>query len=115
MTYFTLLRRTPYDTWRWAEELFTARDYVKAAELLEELLVDPEVPATDLPQVRELLVRAYYHSARLTKAAEAARTALEHDPGNAYLVLLLGRSLERAGRQQEAAPHLQLAAAAGLA
>lgn len=115
MTVFTLAARTAYDKWRWAEELFSLRDYVRAAELLEDLLEDPEVPAPDLGQVRELLVRAYYHSARLGRAAEAAQEALVHDPGNSYLVLLLGRSLERAGRADEARPHLRLAAAAGLA
>ncbi|MBE7323299.1 tetratricopeptide repeat protein [Nocardioides sp. Y6] len=114
MTYFPLHPRTPYEKWRWAEQLFEARDHLKAAEVLEDLLQDPEVPVGDLPQVRELLARAYFHSARLDRAADAAREALRHEPGNTYLVLLLGRSLERAGRQAEAEPHLRMAAAAGL-
>lgn len=114
MTYLTLLSRTPYDTWRWAEELFTAKDYLKAAALLEELVGDPEVDERDLAQVRELLARSYYHAARLDRAAATAREALDHDPGNSYLVLLLGRSLERAGRQDEANPYLRMAEAAGL-
>lgn len=115
MTGFHLLSRSPYDTWRWAEELFSARDYLGAATALEGLLADPEVDARDLGQVRELLARSYYHSARLGKAAEAARQALVDDPGNAYLLLLLGRSLERAGRADEAQPYLRMADAAGAA
>lgn len=114
MSYFLLQPRTPYDSWRWAEELFGARDYLKAAEVLEGLLEHPDVPASDLAQVRELLARAYYHSARLGRAAEAAREALRHEPGNAYLTLLLGRSLERAGQDEAAQAHLRMAAAAGL-
>lgn len=104
---------TPYDAWRWAEELFSRRDYLGAAEYLEGLLGNPEADEAHLPQVRELLVRSYYHSARLQKAAAAARTALETDPDNGYLHLLLGRSLERAGNDGAAATHLRIAEALG--
>lgn len=102
---------TPYEAWRRAERFFSARDYLGAATTLEQLLEDPTVDESDLPQVRELLVRSYYHSARLERAATAAREALDKDPGNDYLVLLLGRSLERSGRGDEAAPYLRMAAA----
>ncbi|QCX27117.1 hypothetical protein [Nocardioides jishulii] len=115
MTAIRLLPRSPYDLWRWAEELFSTRDYLGAATTLESLLVHPEVDERDLAQVRELLVRAYYHSARLGKAAEAARAALAADPGNTYLLLLLGRSLERAGHAEDALPYLRMADATGVA
>lgn len=115
MSHLTALPRSPYDTWRWAEELFGARDYLGAATTLEQLLEHPEVDPQDLPQVRELLARAYYHSARLERAIDATREALEHEPGNAYLLLLLGRSLERAGHDDEAAAYLRMARAADVA
>lgn len=107
------LHAEPYDAWRWAEELFSRRDYVRAATYLEALLENPHADAAHLPQVRELLVRSYYHSARLQKAADAARTALRDDPSNGYLHLLLGRSLERAGEEEAAATHLRIADALG--
>lgn len=109
------LSNSPYDVWRRAERLFTARDYLGAAATLEELLDDPAVDERDLSQVRELLARSYYHSARLGRAASTARDALEKDPGNDYLVLLLGRSLERSGHADEAAPYLRMAAATATA
>lgn len=36
---------------------------------------------------------------------------LERDPVEHYARLMLGRTLERQGRQEEAAPHLRMAAA----
>ena len=91
-----------YDAWRWAEELFEARDYYRAAEVLEHLLADEERDS-DLDQVRELLARSYYHSARLDKATVAARELVARRPDDGYATLLLARALERASRPQEAA------------
>ena len=114
MNFFVLpSAQSPYEAWRSAEELFSRRDYMAAARTLEALLDDGDEHEHHLGQVRELLVRSYYHSARLDKAVEAARTALEHEPTNAYLILLLGRSLERRGDKEEAASHLRVAAALG--
>jgi len=84
----------PYDLYRWAEDLFAQRDYYAAAEVLQHLL-DRHADERDLAQARELLVRSYYHSAQLGRAVSAARAALESDPANGYLVLLLARALER--------------------
>ena len=109
----TNLHRHPYDAWRWAEELFSRRDYLGAATALEGLLEHPEASEADLPQVRELLARSYYHSARLGRAATAAREALETDASNGYLHLLLGRTLERSGDDTAAATHLRLAEVMG--
>lgn len=107
------LHSEPYDAWRWAEELFSRRDYLGAAEYLEALLENPAVDQSHLPQVRELLVRSYYHSARLQKAAAAARRALADEPSNGYLHLLLARSLERAGEDEAASTHHRIAEALG--
>lgn len=96
---------TAYELYRWAEALFTERDYTRAAGILERLLADhPQAP--HLAQVRELLARSYYHSAQLEKSAAAARELLEADPTHAYAALLLARSLERAGKSSAGARRL---------
>ncbi|MGI5507218.1 tetratricopeptide repeat protein [Lentzea sp. CA-135723] len=100
---------TPAEKWERAQALFESRDYIKAAQLLAE--VADEVPfQTDL---RVLLARAYYHSAQLAKAEEQLRVIVDRDPVEHYAHLLLGRTLERQGRAEEAAPWLRLAAAFG--
>ena len=106
--------KTAYETWRWAEDLFEARDYYGAARLLEELLAHDDADPRHLAQARELLARSYYHSAQVTKAIEVTESALAEEPGNGYLVLLLGRALQRAGRRDEAEPHLRMARALGI-
>lgn len=92
--------REPYDIYRWAEQLFAERDHLAAIEALEYLL--DRAPDSELGAVRELLARAYYHSAQLDKAATAARELLDKDPDHGYAALLLYRSLVRSGRTEEA-------------
>ncbi|MCR3752628.1 tetratricopeptide repeat protein [Lentzea californiensis] len=100
---------TPAERWERAQLLFESRDYVKAAELLA--AVAGEVPfQTDL---HLLLARAYYHSAQLNKAEAQLRVIVDRAPVEHYAHLLLGRTLERQGRPEEAAPWLRLAAAFG--
>lgn len=100
---------TTAERWERAQLLFEAKDYAKAAQLLA--TVAEEVPfQTDL---RLLLARAYYHSAQLGKAEAQLRVVVDRDPVEHYAHLLLGRTLERLGRPDEAAPWLRLAAALG--
>lgn len=101
-----------YDAYRWAVDLFEHRDYYRAAEILQHL-VDNDPHATGLTAVRELLARAYYHSAQVGRAAEAARELLHHEPTNAYAALLLARSLERASHHEAADSARRLAVALG--
>ncbi|WP_345641666.1 tetratricopeptide repeat protein [Streptomyces tremellae] len=86
---------------------FDAKEYVTAARILLGLV--EEAPEQVGPRL--LLARAYYHSARLGRAEEQLRTVLERDPVEAYAHLMLGRTLERQGRDGEAATHLRIAAA----
>jgi hypothetical protein len=109
-----LLHRSPYDAWRWAEDQFTQRDYIGSARTLEALLENPEVDASYRSQVHELLARAYYHSARLAPAATAAREALEADPANGYMALLLSRTLERQNDAEGAERYRRRAEALGV-
>ncbi|MFJ4922788.1 tetratricopeptide repeat protein [Streptomyces sp. NPDC088725] len=98
---------TAAERWDRARLFFDAKEYVTAARILGGLVA--EVPEQVAPRL--LLARAYYHSARLGKAEAELRLVLERDPVEQYAQLLLGRTLERQGRDAEAAPHLRLAAA----
>jgi len=112
---FTLRTIAPYDAWQWANELFEQRDYYGAAEVLEHLVRTSTGPAArDLSQVRELLARTYFHSARIDKAIDTSRDLLEREPDNGYAALLLARALERASRHEEAAAVKSRARALGV-
>lgn len=98
---------TAADRWNRAQFFFDAKEYLTAARILGGLV--DEVPEQVAPRL--LLARAYYHSARLGKAEAELRIVLERDPVEDYARLLLGRTLERQGRHEEAGPHLRMAAA----
>lgn len=98
---------TPAERWARAQQFFEAQEYITAAGILEGLVA--EVPEQVAPRL--LLARAYYHSARLGKAETELLAVLERDPVEQYARLMLGRTLERQGRDVEAAPHLRMAAA----
>ena len=104
-----LLEDAPFDRWLHAQELFAERAYREAAVLLTELLDDPGEVRHELTDVRLLLARSFFHSAQLDGAIRVATELLEHDPNEPYAHLLLGRSLQRKGRRDEARPHLRLA------
>ncbi|AWI32298.1 tetratricopeptide repeat protein [Streptomyces sp. ICN441] len=98
---------TPAERWDRARLFFDAKEYTTAARILDGLVA--EAPEQVAPRL--LLARAYYHSARLGKAETELRAVLERDPVEHYARLMLGRTLQRQGRDGEAAPHLRLAAA----
>ncbi|HCU48762.1 MAG TPA: hypothetical protein DGG94_02875 [Micromonosporaceae bacterium] len=104
MTEETTLRR--YER---AQLFFEAKDYIVAAELLESVIAD--VPNDLAP--RELLARSYYHSAQLKRAETQLRWIVEHHPAEAYAHLMLGRTLQRQSRHEEAQSWLRIAAALG--
>lgn len=94
-----------------AHGLFDTGDAAAAAAILAEL-------ATEFPDdraVRLLLARAYYHSAQLGRAEDEARALVATDPAHGYAHLLLGRTLQRQSRHDEARGPLRLAAAMGVA
>jgi len=100
---------TAAQRWERAELLFEARDYTAAATLLAEVVA--EYPDQIGPRL--LLARAYYHSARLGRAEAQLREIVERDPVEHYAHLMLGRTLQRAGRHDEAARWLRMAEAFG--
>ncbi|MDF3293098.1 MULTISPECIES: tetratricopeptide repeat protein [Streptomyces] len=94
---------------RWARAglFFEAKDYAEAARLLVGIV--EAVPEQVAPRL--LLARAYYHSAQLRKAEEQLREVIARDPVESYAHLMLGRTLQRQGRPDEATPWLRVAAA----
>ena len=104
-----LLEDTDHDRWLRAQALFEERAYREAAVLLTELLEAAADVGHELTDVRLLLARSLYHSAQLNGAIRVATELLEHDPNEPYAHLLVGRSLQRQGRRDEAQPHLRLA------
>ena len=90
--------------------LFETRSYSQAAALLEPLAQAHPSNA----EVLLLLARSYYYSAQLGRAERVLRDMVERWPSDGYAHLLLARTLQRAGRAEEGAPHLKLAEAMGL-
>ena len=103
----------------WAQGLFDRGEYISAAVALAELVEEIERPvpgaevSTGSTDLRLLLGRAYFHSAQLGKAEEVLVRIVDEHPTEAYAQLLLGRTLQRAGRHDEAARPLALAAILG--
>ncbi|MEU6727532.1 tetratricopeptide repeat protein [Nonomuraea wenchangensis] len=92
------------DTYARGRMFFQLKDYIEAARQLADVVAE----APDDVAARLLLARAYYHSAQLGRAEAELRQVIERDPAEAYAYLLLGRTLERRSRAQEAAPYLRL-------
>jgi FMN reductase len=98
---------TAMERWERAGLLFEEKLYTAAAKLLADLVEEfPERTA-----VRMLLARAYYHSAQLTRAEAQLRAIIDRDPVDHYAHLMLGRTLQRLGRGEQAAPWLRMAGA----
>jgi Flp pilus assembly protein TadD len=95
------------EEYRRATMFFESGDPLGAARLLEPIVEAEPQNAS----VRQLLARAYFQSAQLTRAENQLRALIERDPTDHYAHHVLGRTLERAGRFAEALPHLRLAAA----
>lgn len=87
-----------------AEEMLAKRDPLAALKFLEPLLRDHP----DHPDVMLVAARAYFKSAQLNKALALAEAMVEANPADFYARRLLGRTLERLGRREEARGHLRL-------
>lgn len=98
---------TTAERWERARLLFEAKDYIGAAKLLGAVV--EEVPEQTGPRL--LLARAYYHSAQLRRAEQQLREIVERNPVEHYAHLMLGRTLQRQGRRDEADTWLRMAAA----
>lgn len=61
----------------------------------------------------ELLARAYFGSAQLSRAEATLRRLVELAPDDGWARFALARALERQGRGEEAVEHFRIAAALG--
>ena len=103
----------------WAEGLFDRGEFLAAATALAELVDEVDAAAEpfsssdpvlhSVTDLRLLLARAYFKSAQLGRAEATLVRVIEDAPTDAYAHLLLGRTLQRAGRHAEAARPLALA------
>lgn len=112
-----------FERYERAKRHFEDSQYQESAAELEELFTDLAAARSDQPaddasldpighgtaEARLLLARAYFHSAQLSRAEAAAREVLVEAPDDPYAHLLLGRTLQRAGRPDEARGPLRLA------
>ncbi|GLW99966.1 DsbA family protein [Microtetraspora sp. NBRC 16547] len=91
---------------RLAESLLDKRDPFGALALLRPLL---DVHGDDR-NVRMLAARAYFASAQLGRARATLERLVAESPDDSYARHLLGRTLQRQGLAEQAAPHLAMAA-----
>lgn len=113
-----------FDRYERAKRHFDEARFAEAARELEELFTDladaraaqdvsRASPADPIghgtAEAHLLLARAYFHSAQLGRAESAAREVLAEAPDDPYAHLLLGRTLQRTGRAEEARRSLRLA------
>jgi Flp pilus assembly protein TadD len=105
-----------------AQGLFERGDHLAAATALANLVDEADAQVAEpsaateadwaphsTTDLRLLLARAYFHSAQFRHAEETLQRIIEECPTDAYAHLLLGRTLQRAGRHAEAARPLALA------
>jgi Flp pilus assembly protein TadD len=100
----------------WARSLFDHGDFIAAATALDELVAevhDAGEVLHDTTELRVLLGRAYFGSAQLGRAEAVLRDLVEERPDDGYLHLLLGRTLQRQRRHDDARRHLTLAQVLG--
>jgi Flp pilus assembly protein TadD len=94
-----------------AQRLYEQADYLRAAEALVELVDEATLDGTlhNTTDLRLLLARAYFRSAQLRRAESTLRVIVEETPTDGYAHMLLGRTLQRRGRHDEARRWLTLA------
>ena len=99
----------------WARGLFDRGDFSAAAGALRELLDEAGSTETmhGTADLRILLARAYFGSAQLGRAETVLRRLVEEAPDDGYVHLLLGRTLQRQARHDDARAHLALAEVLG--
>ena len=94
------------ERYRLAEGFLDIGKPLEALDLLEPMAAQLAGASGQL-----LLGRAYFHSAQLNRARAALERSVELAPTDAYARFVLGRTLQRQSRHDEAATHFRVAAA----
>ena len=99
----------------WARSLFDHGDFSAAATALADLVDEARSAETlhGTADLQLLLARAYFGSAQLGRAESVLRELVAKAPADGYLHLLLGRTLQRQARHEDARRHLALAEVLG--
>lgn len=99
----------------WARSLFDHGDFSAAAKALAELVDETASDQTlhGTTDLRLLLARSYFGSAQLGRAEAVLRGLVDDAPDDGYVQLLLGRTLQRQSRHDDARHHLALAEVLG--
>lgn len=94
-----------------AQSLFDHGDPTAAASALADLVAEAREGEVlhDTTELRVLLARAYFGSAQLGRAESVLRELVSERPTDGYIHLMLGRTLQRQGRHEDARQHLVLA------
>lgn len=98
-----------------AEGLADRGDHAAAATAYAELVEETtrEDMGHGTTALRTELARAYFGSAQLGRAEAVLRELVDQAPDDGYLHLLLGRTLQRQRRHDDARRHLALASILG--
>lgn len=100
-------RESAYELLQRGHDLLRRRHHAQAAVVLERAArLEP-----GRGSILEALGRAYYQSGQHERARETFEALLEVDPSSHYAQFVLGQSLKRLGRLDEARTHLRLAVA----
>lgn len=92
---------------------FRRAEYYAREEAWADAVVDAQAVVEEAPHdraARELLARAYFHTAALGRAREQIEWLLERDPSDAYARELYVRVLERTGERDLAREHRRVLA-----
>jgi Flp pilus assembly protein TadD len=99
-----------YSEYRRAEDYLASGRPIWAARIIEPVVeADPGSRAA-----LELLARAYFESAQLGRAETTFRKLVDAAPHDGWARHVLARTLERAGRHDEALEHRRIATALGV-
>lgn len=107
-----------YERYERAKAFFAEAEYLVAARELEDFFTDVAAARAEqestsyvddpvghgTAEVHLLLARAYFHSAQISRAEAAACEVRLEAPDDPYAHLLLGRTLQRAGRTRRGPP-----------
>jgi Flp pilus assembly protein TadD len=100
-----------HDAYLQAQVLLEQRRPIEAAQIAAPLEQHDPIPDAFL----ELLARAYFGSAQLTKAERVLRRLIEQSPVNGWAHRTLARTLERRSEKDEAARYHRIADGFGVA